>query len=343
MAGHKLCPECGKENTENANFCENCGTSLKTIGLDKDTLDNAIQTDTFTDNSNQMGSLNLTPAESLMILDHEKYSHRTSLRELLKVTLMDLVFKNVFKVDVQEFEEGGREVKKIYLYEGENFNIPLKAHEEIFQEVYSEGDNLFETFQWSVLRNALKQGYAKEKLLKSLSSDGFFTIKKSLLRKKYVLSDKGVETKQIIQHLKDDGKNLEKWLETDPERAKAYMLIGGSNVFLTDKRNFKWFKNNSGRINSLFSNRRVHTDTSDFFDYYWYPTTAFILGSEIMDIGGIDDLFSDFNMSDIFDSVDAGDFDFGFNSSESDFGGSDSGFDSGGFDSGGSDGGGGGD
>jgi len=339
MADHKLCPECGKENTENANFCENCGTSLKTIGLDKETLDNTIQTDTFIDNSNQMGSLNLTPAESLMILDHEKYSHRTSLRELLKVTLMDLIFKNVFKVDVPEFEEGG---KKIYLYKGENFNMPLKPHEEVFrEELRFEDDNMADTFQWRVLRNALQNGYAKEKLLKSLSSDGFFIVKKSFLRKKYVLSNKGVETRQIIKQLNNDGKNLENWLNTDPERARAYMLIGGSNVFLTDKNNFKWFKNNSGRIGSLFSSGRVRTNTSDYYNYYWYA--PFILDSGIFDIANIDNLFSDFNMSDIFDSVDSGDFDFGFNNSDSDFGGSDSGFDSGGFDGGDSDGGGGGD
>lgn len=342
----KFCPQCGEENVENANFCLNCGTSLETIesGQTQDKID--IKSVILRDDSNQMDSLNLTPAESLMILDNEKYSNRTSLMEILRVTLIDLVFKNVFKIDIQEEVNSitSRIIKEIYLQEGKFFNMPLKPHEEIFREYLSSRDdsNKFSTLQALVLRDALQQEYVKKRLLEPLLSDGFLTLKKSILRKKYVLSDKGIETKQIIEKLINDGRNLDEWLETDPQRAKAYMLISGSNIFLIDKQNLKWFKNNSGRINKLFAGRKVHTDESDFFNYYWYST--FILDSGIVDISSIDDLFSDFNISTILDLIDASDF--GFNVTGSDDGifdsdsGFDSGFDSGNYDSGSYDGGG---
>lgn len=338
----KLCPECG-ENVKGANFCPNCGTSLEIY--DEKTRDETdIQAAILRDDS-KMASLDLTPAESLMILDHKKYSQKKLLLELLQVTMIDLVFKKVFKLDTQEVEFNGRIIKKISLEEGNNFNMPLKPHEEVFREkLPSNEDNRLRILQTLVLRDTFKYDYAKEKLLKPLLSDGFFTIKKSLFGKKFSLSDAGEETKQIIKQLINDGKNLDNWLDRDPEKAKAYMLIGGSNVFLTDKNNLRWFKNNSGRVGRLFSSGRVRSPESDYFNYYWYPT--FIFGSQFMDMDDLGNVFNDFNMTNLFDSIDSHAFDFGFNVTGSDFGGSDSGidngtdnsgFDSGGYDSGGFD------
>lgn len=348
-----FCPECGKENVEIANFCENCGSRLETPKSWK--LGSKVQDKKIPDlKANISGnkpakkvSLDLTPAESLMILDHKKYGRKNSLKELLKVTLMDLIFKDVFKLEVQEIEEGNKKVKKIYLEEGKNFNMPLKPHEEVFKKYLPPitDKKRFQTLQGRVYRNAVRYDYVNKRLLKPLYSDGFFTVKKSFLRKKCTLSDKGLESQKIIKQLKSYGKNLENWIETDPEKAKTYLLIGGSNIFLTDKRNFNWFKNNHKRIGALFSHKKSHKkipDLDDFFECLWY--SAFISGSENVDIDNIGDIFSDFDIFDVFDSIDAGDSGFDGFSDEGFDGGSEGGlwdlFDGDGFD-GGDDGGGG--
>ncbi|MGF7117174.1 hypothetical protein [Methanobacterium oryzae] len=260
---------------------------------------------------------------------------------------MDLIFKNVFKLDVREVEEeDGKKVKKIHLLEGKNFNMPLKPHEEVFRKYLppKSDSNRFQTLQGRVYRNAIRYDYARKRLLKPLYSDGFFALKKSFLRKKCSLSDKGEESRQIIKQLKDDGKNLENWLETDPEKARAYLLTVGSNIFLMDKHNFNWFKENYKKISALFHVKKDDgDDADDFFDYIWY--SAFIFGLESASMDNIGDIFSDFDMFDIFDSIDIGDIDSVFENAGSDngfdIGSSDGGFFDA-FDGGDSDGGGGG-
>ena len=107
----KFCPECGTENVEIANFCENCGTSLETSkpsmkSLKTKYMENPTFENIPKDNSRKKVSLNLTPAESLMILDHKTHQE-ASPKDLLKATLIDLIFKSVFKLDVQEVEKKG--------------------------------------------------------------------------------------------------------------------------------------------------------------------------------------------------------------------------------------------
>ena len=137
----KFCPECGTENVEIAKFCENCGTSLETLKPKiKSLKDKYMENPDFLENkpkdNSRKVSLNLTPAESLMILDHK--THKRIPKDLFKATLIDLIFKNVFKLNVREVEKKGifgkKMVKKTYLEEGKNFNMPLKPHEEIFRE-----------------------------------------------------------------------------------------------------------------------------------------------------------------------------------------------------------------
>jgi len=337
-ATSKFCPECGKENVEIAKFCENCGTRLKTPESGK--IGSKVQNKKIPDlqanisinKPNKTVSLNLTPAESLIILDHKK--HKSSPKDLLKSTLIDLIFKNVYKLDVQEVEKKGifasKIVKKIYLQEGKNFNMPLKPHEEVFRDCLphkSDSKRLRKLQQ--CVNNSYRNDYAKKKLLEPLISEGYFNVEKKFLGKKYSLTDKGIKTRQMILELKEQGKNLENWIETDPERAKAYLLMGGSNIFLTDDYHFEWFKNNSKKISKLFAGVAVGAMVYKFSHIRWY--SAFKAHDiDFDDFGddfgidtGFDDIFSDFDAFDVFDSLDDADFDS-----------FDSGFDIGGFDGG---------
>lgn len=333
LINYKFCPECSHKNVDNARFCENCGTSLKTS--------ESVETQNNINDSNDTVSLGLTPAESLMIMDHKFYQgYGTALQELLKVTLIDLVFKDVFKLEVKEVEKKGlfssKLVKETYLLEGENFNMPLKPHEEVFRKYLPSrvDGNRLKKLQQQVYRHS--NDYAKKKLLEPLVLEGFFNVEKKFLGKKYSLSYKGQNTQEMIFKLKEDGKDLENWIETDPERARAYILMGGSNIFLTDDYYFDWFKNNSKKISALFAGVAVVGTAYAFSKVRWYG--AFRRHHSGIDFDDFDDfnsfddsfsdIFSDASTFDVFDSMDFSDFD--------------SGFDSGGFDGGG-DGGGGGD
>lgn len=52
-----------------------------------------INEDISRNSSDKIVSLELTPAESLMIIDHKANSKGSSTKNLLKVTLIDLIFK----------------------------------------------------------------------------------------------------------------------------------------------------------------------------------------------------------------------------------------------------------
>lgn len=334
----KFCPQCGWKNVGNANFCEKCGTGLETLeqGMGSSKAQHKEESDINGDvsgnSSDKIVSLELTPAESLMIIDHESNSKGSSTKNLLKVTLIDLIFKNVFKLDVQEVEKKGifgkKIVKKIYLKEGENFNLPLKPHEEVFRKYLPRNADIkrLRKLQQRVYRAHGKK-YAKKKLLEPLTSEGFFNAEKKFLGNKYALSDKGIKTKQMILKLKDEGKNLENWVETDPEKAKAYLLMGGSNIFLTDDYYFDWFKNNSKKIAALFMGVAVVGVAYRFSNIRWY--SAFSRRSHDIDFddfdsfdNGFDNIFSDADVFDTFDSMDFDDFDSGFDSGDGgDFGG----------------------
>lgn len=347
----KLCPECGTENVEIANFCENCGTSLEMIKSNMKSLKTKyIENPDFLENNSKDNSskisLNLTPAESLILLNHEgNYGQGTTSGELLKVTLIDLVFKNVFKIDVREVEKKGifgtKTVKKTYLQEGKNFNMPLKPHEEVFRRYLpSKADSKRLRILQQRVRKAYGRRYGWKTILDPLALEGYFNVEKKFLGKKYTLSAKGIEARDMIVKLKEEGKYLDRWIDTDPERAKAYLMMGGTNVFLTDDYYFEWFKNNSKKIAALFASAAVVGTAYTFSRFRWYGTFKHHGDMDFDNFGdfgdfndftgdNIEDIFSDSDVFDTFDSMDFSDFD--------------SGFDSGGFDGGdfGGDGGGG--
>lgn len=352
----QFCPECGNKSLKNAEFCENCGTRLETSGYgikvskSQDKQSNDVNVDLSINDPENTVSLNLTPAESLIILDHNK--HQKSSKELFKSTLIDLIFKNVYTLNVQEVEKKGifgkKIVKKIYLEEGKNFNMPLKPHEEVFRKYLPHKSNSkrLRKLQQRVYR-AYGNNYAKKKLLEPLTLEGFFTAEKKFLGNKYSLSDKGIKAQQMILELKDEGKNLDNWLETDPERAKAYLLIGGSNIFLTDDESFNWFKDNSRKIRKLYASKSDKINAFLFFSFAWYAAFKMhpkhLKGIEFDDFDdnldfdsysfdnsgfdGFDDIFSDFDAFDVFDSMDASDFDSFDSGFDSGDGGYDGGFD----------------
>jgi predicted RNA-binding Zn-ribbon protein involved in translation (DUF1610 family) len=119
-ATYDFCPKCGKENSGNTKFCANCGTGLErqNSGLTQKDLKTKLKP-VESDNSDEIVALDLTPAESLIILNHH-----TLTKELLKVTFIDLIFKNVFKSKFMKLK------RKAYL-EGKWLRKPIFMREKI--------------------------------------------------------------------------------------------------------------------------------------------------------------------------------------------------------------------
>ncbi len=338
---HKFCPECGQENSKNAKFCVGCGLSFEKHDVDSDNQNNLIRSnsepnpDKSQDSSDEMVMLDLTPAESLIILDQE-----TPTKDLLKSTFIDLIFKNVFKIEVKKGVKKGffgtKIFKDTYLYEGKNFNMPLKPHEEVFRKYLPDkvDSKRFKKLIQSVARSS--GDYTKKQLLEPLAAEGYFNVEKKFFGKKYSLSDKGIETEQLILKLKDEGRDLDVWVDKDPERAKAYISMGGSNIFLTDDYYFNWFKNNSKKISKLFTGAAVIGTAYAFSKIRWYRAFSyhgidfdfdeFSSSDNDFNSFGLDftDIFSDSSAFDSFGAIDFDDFDAGFDS-----GGFDGGFDGG--------------
>ncbi|HML05088.1 MAG TPA: zinc-ribbon domain-containing protein, partial [Methanobacterium sp.] len=177
-----ICPECGKENVEIAKFCDNCGTGLETSEMEM----KSTQADMSENNSDETISLDLTPAESIVILNQK--GNVSSTKNLLKVTLIDLIFKNVFTLDVQEVEKkgllGSKMVKKIYLEEGKNFNMPLKPHEEVFRDnLPSKSDSKrLKKLQQRVFKK-YRNNFVNKKLFEPMALEGYFDVEKKFLGK----------------------------------------------------------------------------------------------------------------------------------------------------------------
>ena len=256
-----------------------------------------------------MESLNLTPAESLMII-----SPRTQGREMIKVTLIDILLKRVLNVDIEEHESKylKRHYKATILSEGELFGSNLKPHEEILRDLILEYSQLELKEFARILHKKLNFEEYKHKYIRDILVDkGYFKKQRNMLlslipHTTYVLTDEGLEVKSKIIALLDEAKYLEKWITDDLGRAKAYLSVAGSHLLLTKAYDIEDMK----KFNSILSKIKPSSNTSDYYSYYLYTIPLDCLD----DYGNIEnfDLF-DISILDNFDSFDDfySDFDAG--------------------------------
>lgn len=177
----------------------------------------------------------LTPAE-VLILTKEKVTHQ----EILKITFIDLLFKEVLKTFQVERQPHIREVIRVYKYVriGQNYNnYNSLNHERVFLSTF-DSDNSLEI----LFRNLVKIGYQKSQTLTELKNDIIKTpnLKKCFSRNifqrifyGYSLTEYGIELKrkvqQEIQNLGNELSNI-----NDIENQKAIELIKkiGANIFI---------------------------------------------------------------------------------------------------------------
>ncbi|MWB96315.1 hypothetical protein GON26_18285 [Flavobacterium sp. GA093] len=177
----------------------------------------------------------LTPAE-ILVLTKESVTHK----ELLKITFIDLLFKQVLKIIEVERKPHVRQDTRVYEYvvAGPNFkSYPSKNHERIFLSSFDPYDSVPILF-----RNLVKIGYQKSRTLEELKND---VIKTPALRKcfhqnffqkmfyGYSLTEYGTELKRKIKkEIQDAGNQLSGLNSIENQKAVELIQLIGANIFI---------------------------------------------------------------------------------------------------------------
>ncbi|MGB9978727.1 hypothetical protein [Methanobacterium sp.] len=216
-----------------------------------------------------MESLNLTPAESMMII-----SPKASGDKMIKFTLMDLLLKKSLKLDIDDnFKFLKRSQGSIIISEGESCEWLYKPHEEILMELILEHHELkLDEFVDTLYKKIgspieYKTRYVRDPLV----DKGYFKKQKKMLLSLapytiYSLTDNGLKVKSKITELLDQAEYLEKWMKEDLGKAKAYLSVLGSHILLTNVYDIEDIK----KFNRVLSYINPESHTSEYYDYYLY-------------------------------------------------------------------------
>ena len=177
----------------------------------------------------------LTPAEALILIK-ENVTHQ----ELLKITFIDLLFKEVLKTfEVERKPHISQEVRVYkYVQIGGNFiNYNSLNHERLFLSTF-DTDNTIEI----LFRNLVKIGYKKSRTLSDLKND---IIKTPTLKKcfsqnvfqkifyGYSLTKYGTELKRKVkEEIQNLGNELSSISNIENQKAIELIKIIGANIFI---------------------------------------------------------------------------------------------------------------
>jgi len=263
-----------------------------------------------------MNKLELTPAESYLLLNIENKDGKT----LMKYSLINLLYKNVLSSEVREETEGTvfkKVVKKTYLSKGSQFGkLSLKAHEKLLCSVMADEEDeielvefikkVFEQYDYNGFYELMIDAQAQSGLLNVTEERKFFNI---FTKKKRELTGNGIEANQKIGEILSAGKkNLHDWVLNDPPRAKAYMAACGANLILLDGHDMGMLQSYESKLKDI--EKQKHEDS------------GFILWGDggspskdelhLEDAASLDSISTDFNSVSAFDSFDG--LDSGFDS-----------------------------
>lgn len=255
-----------------------------------------------------MESLNLTPAESLMII-----SPKSNGGEMIKLTLIDLLLKKALRVDVSLHEPRflKRHYNAIIISKGElSSQLDFKLHEQLLMDLIFEHNELELKELVMILKGAINPSDYKNVYVRDpLVNKGYFKRQRRMILalipyNNYILTEDGLELKSRIVKLIDEATNLEKWMREDLSRAKAYLSVIGSHILLLDDYCLEDIK----KFNEKLSYIRSESHTSDYYDYYLYTIPLGYLdyygnikSFDFLDIpllsnfDSFDDAFSDFD------------------------------------------------
>ena len=263
-----------------------------------------------------MNKLELTPAESYLLLDIENKDGKT----LMKYSLINLLYKNILSSEVREETEGTvfkKTVKKTYLSKGSQFGkLNLKAHEKLLCSVMADEEDeielvkfikkVFEQYDYNGFYELMIDAQAQSGLLNVTEERKFFNI---FSKKKRELTDNGIEANQKIGEILSTGKkNLHDWVLNDPSRAKAFMAACGANLILLDGHDMGMLQSYESKLKDI--EKQKHVDSGFILWGDGCSRTKDELHLE--DAGSLDSISTDFNSVSAFDSFDG--LDSGFDS-----------------------------
>tara|TARA_B100001939_G_scaffold118878_1_gene103183 strand:+ start:95 stop:943 length:849 start_codon:yes stop_codon:yes gene_type:complete len=263
-----------------------------------------------------MNKLELTPAESYLLLDIENKDGKT----LMKYSLINLLYKNVLSSEVREETEGTvfkKIVKKTYLSKGTQFGkLNLKAHEKLLYSVMADEKDeielvefikkVFEQYDYNGFYELMIDAQAQSGLLNVTEERKFFNI---FTKKKREFTDNGIEANQKIEEILSAGKkNLHDWVLNDPSRAKAFMAACGANLILLDGHDMGMLQSYESKLKDI--EKQKHEDSG----FILWGDGGSLTKDELHleDAGSLDSISTDFNSFSAFDSFDG--LDSGFDS-----------------------------
>ena len=263
-----------------------------------------------------MNKLELTPAESYLLLDIENKDGKT----LMKYSLINLLYKNVLSSEVREETEGTvfkKVVKKTYLSKGTQFGkLNLKAHEKLLYSVMADEKDeielvefikkVFEQYDYNGFYELMIDAQAQSGLLNVTEERKFFNI---FTKKKREFTDNGIEANQKIEEILSAGKkNLHDWVLNDPSRAKAFMAACGANLILLDGYDMGMLQSYESKLKDI--EKQKHEDSG----FILWGDGGSLTKDELHleDAGSLDSISTDFNSFSAFDSFDG--LDSGFDS-----------------------------
>lgn len=254
-----------------------------------------------------MGRLELTPAESYLLLDIESKDGKT----LMKYSLINLLYKNVLSSEVREETEGTvfkKVVKKTYLSRGDRFDdTELKAHEKIFCSVM-EDDNeieltefikkIFDQYNYDDYYELMMKMQSQSGLLNIIEERVFFNI---FSKKRKKLTERGEDANSKIKDILSTGKkNLHDWVLNEPARAKAYMAACGANLILLDGHDMGMLQSYESKLKDI--EKQKHDDSG--FIFWGDGGNRISDDMNLQDAGSMDSISNDFNSVSAFDSFD---------------------------------------
>jgi hypothetical protein len=263
-----------------------------------------------------MESLNLTPAESLMIISPDSNGNK-----LIKLTLMDLLLKKALNMNIGD--QQARFLKRRYetavITKNKSFKLNFKPHEKILMEIIDNNELELKEFVKEFFKRVKSSDYKNTYVRGPLIDKGYFRMQRKMLLSlvpynTYVLTDEGLELKSRIMELLDEAECLKKWMKEDLGHAKAYLSVVGSHILLTKTYNMEDIQ----KFNRMLSYINPEVKTGDYYNYYMYALPIdymddhgdlqsydFLDMSLLDNFNSFDDFFSDFDVAST-DSCDAG-------------------------------------
>lgn len=223
----------------------------------------------------------LKPAETLVL----QYQSKADFKELLKVTFMDLLLKQVLVVKdtLKEIKRGNRlkQVKSKYVITGKNFTkYSPSPFEEVFLSVFIDKPQLKANLKplIKVAYEASDKYYAKAIVEGSSIKDLFKTVFYQKYFGKFSLTKKGKETMLLVKkELEEVDQKIGDLIQNKPNEALEILLKIGGNIFLLQNLEFELLRKiDSSIVNSIKTlNQGGHQESSyywDFIDLYWLDT-----------------------------------------------------------------------